>query len=177
MNDHALIENLMDIIKEAEIKIGYSEQPISLYYPLESLNRLLDTNFSAEEMLPALQTVFSSDEQLLGAVTTSYEDTRFCFRIPASGVSYVHHARQNPFLEDLIALIGRGHCTIEDILAVFTRYSDRVTVEKIEGNEEFDYLIYFTDGIPDPFWYCIQLEHDHAIYHRFTEKDYRAFGF
>lgn len=177
MNTNALIENLMDILKEAEIKIGYSEQPLSLYYPLDSLNHLLETNLAAEEMLHTLQDAFSSDNQPLGAVTVSVDDTRFCFRIPESGVSHVHHTRQNPFLEEFISLIRSTSCTIDDILAVFHRYSDRVTVEKIEGNEEFEYLIYFTDGIPDRFWYCIQLEHGHAVYHRFTEWDYRAFGF
>ena len=42
----------------------------------------------------------------------------------------------------------------------------------------FDYLIYFTSGVPDGFRYCIKLEDDGcASYHRFIREDYEAFGF
>ena len=68
--------------------------------------------------------------------------------------------------------------SLDDILAVFHRFSDSVTCERIEGSDEFDYLIYFTSGEPVGFRYCIKLEDDGcASYHRFIREDYEAFGF
>ena len=45
-------------------------------------------------------------------------------------------------------------------------------MEKTAGGE-FDYLVYFEDGEPDSFWYCITDEGCHMIYHRFSEEDYK----
>ena len=68
--------------------------------------------------------------------------------------------------------------SFDDILAVFHQFSDKVHCEKLEGNEEFDYLVYFEDGTPDSYRYCIKLDDDgDAVYHRFTPEDYAAFGF
>lgn len=58
----------------------------------------------------------------------------------------------------------------------FHKYSDHVHVEKV-SHGEFDYLVYFEDGKPDSFRYCITDEGCHMIYHRFTVEDYEEFGF
>jgi hypothetical protein len=42
---------------------------------------------------------------------------------------------------------------------------------------EFDYLVYFEDGVPDDYRYCITDEGCHLIYHRFTPEDYEDFQF
>ena len=44
-------------------------------------------------------------------------------------------------------------------------------------NGEFDWLVYFEDGRPDAYCYCIADEGCHLTYHRFTKADYEAFGF
>ena len=36
-----LQQNIMDVIAEEQIKLGYRSEVIHLYYPLKSLNRLL----------------------------------------------------------------------------------------------------------------------------------------
>jgi hypothetical protein len=41
--------------------------------------------------------------------------------------------------------------------------------------EDFDYLVYFEDGRPDAFRYCLTQEGHHIIYHRFTADDYNDF--
>ena len=43
--------------------------------------------------------------------------------------------------------------------------------------DEFDYLIYFADGKPDAYRYCIHDEMGQLIYHRFTQKEFETFGF
>jgi len=59
---------------------------------------------------------------------------------------------------------------------VFHAYSDHVHMEKTTGTG-FDYLVYFEDGIPDDYRYCLSLEGEHMIYHKFTPEDYEDFGF
>ena len=40
------------------------------------------------------------------------------------------------------------------------------------NSEDFDYVVYFQDGMPDDYRYCIKFEGCCVIYHRFTPKDY-----
>ena len=52
-----LIQNVKDQIKEAQIKLGYVEETVRLYYPAASLNLLLGINAeSAEELKTFLET-------------------------------------------------------------------------------------------------------------------------
>ncbi|MBD5159206.1 MAG: DUF3877 family protein [Ruminococcus sp.] len=51
-----------------------------------------------------------------------------------------------------------------------------------KNNDEFNYLVYFVDGIPDEYLYCLTVEeeidgHLHITYHRFTREDYEELGF
>ena len=41
MNTEKLIKNIMDQIKEAQIKLGFAKETTRLYYPVESLNACL----------------------------------------------------------------------------------------------------------------------------------------
>ena len=58
----------------------------------------------------------------------------------------------------------------------FRRHGEHVHVEALH-NGEFDWLVYFEDGKPDAYCYCIADEGCHLTYHRFTKEDYEAFGF
>lgn len=174
-NYQALTKNLIDIIKEIQIKLGYEETSIGLYYPLDSLNRLLDTGLSSGQMQDALSNFSESVKETLGHVVCTHEGSRFCFMVPAEGVSFVYHkTADQPFLKEFIAQTARPGCTIDDFIAIFRRYSDHVVCEKM-SHGEFDYLLYFENGIPDEYRYCIKFEGTHAIYHRFTKPDYEAF--
>lgn len=73
-------------------------------------------------------------------------------------------------------IIEKHGCTLDDILEQFHKYSDKVRLEKMSC-DDFDYLIYFEDGKPDSYRYCIKNERQHMIYHRFTVEDYESFGF
>lgn len=177
LNFEALKKNLIDVTKEFLIKLGYAETAIGLYYPLDSLNRLIDAELSIEEMMQALQIFADFVKEPLGQISCSHEGDRFCFLIPAEGVAYVYHQTgDNDFLKAFVEQTRSCDCTIEKLLAVFSHYSDKVKCEKMKS-DEFDYLVYFADGKPDDFRYCIKFECGHAIYHRFTPKDYDAFQF
>jgi len=84
------------------------------------------------------------------------------------------HTNGSEFIASFIETIGKHGCTIDELLQQFHRYSDHVHVERTTHGE-FDYLVYFEDGVPDDYRYCITDEGCHLIYHRFTPEDYEDF--
>lgn len=177
MNFEELKQNLIGLVKESQIKLGYSKTPINLYYPAEAICNLLDMELSVSELEAVLQEFAKHVSDVLGKVSFSHKDDMFCITISEQGVEYVHeNVENNGFLEALIACMSDGHCSLEDVMAVFYQFSDHVTVEESD-NDEFDYLIYFTDGVPDSYRYCLHKEFGHMIYHRFTPKEFQKLRF
>lgn len=43
---NSLENNIIDVIKEEQIKLGYQQETIRLYYPMESINNLLKVSQS-----------------------------------------------------------------------------------------------------------------------------------
>lgn len=176
-NFSALEKNIIDVIKEEQIKLGYRSETIRLYYPMESINNLLKGNYSLAELIGILDQFCESVNTRLGNMTHSNVNRRFCFTIPPNGVTYVHEKVEDScFLRNLIEKIGSHNCTLDGILDVFHKYSDKVICSGI-NNGEFDYLVYFQDENPDSYRYCLKFEDCHVIYHRFTKDDYRIFDF
>lgn len=172
--DFARIKNnLCDVIKEEQIKLGYRKESIRLYYPLLSLNRFLNTDFDVDEMQAVLETFVSDSLQEFGSVQISHNKERFCFFLPEQAAEWVdQHTEHTGFLYDFIEVMSRHFISIEEILAQFRKYSEHVHFEKVQ-NKEFDYVIYFEDGKPDSYRYCLTDESCHFIYHRFTMEDYQ----
>ncbi len=169
----SLKNNIFDVVAEGQIKLGYHREEIRMYYPLTSLNNFLHTRFNDEEMYRELQNFAGYMGDCAGKISISRNKSRFCFNLSADLVEYVHtNVEQSEFLVEFINTIAKHHIVIEDLLAVFRKYSDKIYFEKIEGSE-FDYLIYFVDGKPDNYRYCITDEGCHMTYHRFTEDDFR----
>lgn len=169
--------NIIEILKEQQIKIGYREESVGLYYPLQSLKHFFEGINTAQEMYEVLCKYFNHENRKLVGVQISYKKDRFCFQIPSSGVKYVHdNANKDDFLCEFIHACGSHDCSIEKIHTIFTKYSDQVHFQKVDGTE-FDYLLYFENGNPDDYRYCITMEERHVIYHRFTPEDYEDFDF
>ncbi len=176
MNFEKLMQNIMDVIAEEQIKLGYRSEVIYLYYPLKSLNSLLGTDSDIYGMNINLSEFSEYAREYLGKIGISNRKERFCIAIPPEGADYVHeHMGENKFLKSFIEAVSKHGCTMEDIEAVFRQYSGKVTVKKIDDGE-FDYLVYFTDGKPNDYMYCIKFEGHHAGYHRFTKDDYLSFN-
>lgn len=174
---NSLENNIIDVIKEEQIKLGYRRETVRLYYPVDSLNNLLGFNQPLKELKSILGQFCLYAKKHLGEVEYSCENSRFCIVIPPVGVSYVHdEVEDRYFLREFIEKISEPDNKIEDILSVFYKYSDNVTCNKMTKGE-FDYLIYFKEGMPDAYRYCIKFEECHIIYHRFTKSDYESFGF
>lgn len=171
-----LDKNIGDVIAEQQLKLGYLEESIRLYYPLDSLNGLLGKNCTVPQMAELLEEYFHSVKEKYGEVEVTEKEERFCLLLPPQAGKYVHeHIEDYGFIKELIGTVaGHGH-SLEDVLSVFRKYSGCVHVEPA-SHGEFDYLVYFEDGSPDEFIYCISVEEHHITYHRFTKADFESLG-
>ena len=177
MSFDKLKQNLIDIIKEEQAKLGFFKEDIRLYYPLSSLNHFFDSEDNAAEMQARLERLPTSITDKLGQIEVSHRGDRFCFHIPQEGTVYVHeNTAPNEFIHRLVELVSRHDCTMNEILNLFHTYSENIISEDI-NNGEFDRLIRFTDRPEDPYYYCFKDEGCHIIYHRFLPEDYNDFDF
>lgn len=177
MNTEKLFCNMVDVIEEGQLKLGYREETIRLYYPLDSLNLFFGLSLDAQGMMDSLNEFSKAYADRLGEIAVSRKGKRFCLAVAPRGAAYVHaQTKEDGFLARFIAMIARHGTKLEDVIALFKAYSDCVSVHRIEGGE-FDVLIRFEDGKPDAYYYCITDEGCHLTYHRFTKEDYEAFGF
>lgn len=204
--DYSNLErSLIDVIKEEQAKLGYYREDIRLYYPLSSLNHFLGTDVNADKMQKILEGTGENVDETrnivegkeagsataepivagmnatlsdkLGMVEVSHRGDRFCFHILPEGVEYVHeNTKENEFIRELVNLVAKHGCTINQIYGLFTARSDRVGREKMD-NGEFDERIWFQDDADDPYYYCFKQEGGHMIYHRFLPEDYEDFEF
>ena len=177
MNTEKLFENIVAVIEEGQLKLGYREETLRLYYPLGSLNLFLGTQHDAAGMMDALYAFAQEYADRLGDIAISRKGKRFCIAVPPRGAAYVNaQTDKDGFLARFIAMIAQHGTKIQDVIALFEAYSSCVCVKALH-NGEFDYLIRFDDGKPDAFYYCITDEGCHLTYHRFTREDYETFGF
>ncbi len=172
-----LEQNLIDIIKEEQAKLGFFTEDIRLYYPLSSLNHFFDTDDTDDEMQNRLDTLPTSITDKLGQIEVSHKGDRFCFHIPKEGTVYVHdNTAPNEFIKSLVELVAKHGCTMNEILDLFHTYSQSIITEEM-NNGEFDHLIRFADKPEDTYYYCFKDEGCHIIYHRFLPEDYADFNF
>ena len=177
MRLEALIQNMTDQIKEAQLKLGYARETMRLYYPLSSLNHFFSATDNADEMQARLNALPTSITEKLGKIEVSHKGDRFCFHIPKEGTVYVHdNTAPNEFIKSLVELVAKHGCTMNEILDLFHTYSQSIITEEM-NNGEFDRLIRFADKPEDTYYYCFKDEGCHIIYHRFLPEDYADFDF
>ena len=70
----ALKKSMIDAIEEGQLKLGYRDETIRLYYPLESLCALTGKKLDAAQMMRELEAFFTEDEAELLAVFNRYGD-------------------------------------------------------------------------------------------------------
>lgn len=178
MDKERFITYMIEQIKEAQLKLGFAKEVIRLYIPAESLSRILQCqNGNGEELLAALERESWFTDTKLGTIRFSLcKDGRIEVCIPPEGAAYVNTLPDPPFLAGLVTMFGTNHClTVEEICAYFAGFNPRYICRKMEPGMDFDYVLYFPDGQPDAWYYCIRTELGHTIYHRFTKEDYEAF--
>lgn len=181
MNFERLKKNLCDNIFEAQIKLGYEGRPMSLNYTLNSLNHLIGTNLDQVQMKKALDDFSSYAEPEFGSIEFRSIKNGFCAVIPVKGTRFVHKDYNGgEFISEFIETI-RKRSSLNEILNVFRKFSDHVSVNAIKS-DEFQYLVYFTDNVPDDYRYCLTIDEEidgrrHITYHRFIKEDYDDFKF
>lgn len=176
MNETRLIQNVIEQIKEAQLKLGYEKEVIRLYFPVASLNALLETDFRDEvQMLTALRDNSAFRNTVLGWLKFFAREGRIEVRVAPEGAEYVAKEIPDPeFLKSLIQLFAsHHHLSIEEVCRCFEQSGRKYICEKMVPGTDFDYVIYFEDASFDDDYYCIKMEMGHTIYHRFTGDDYR----
>ena len=176
MGYERLEKSLIDLVKEEQAKLGYRKEMIRLYYPLSSLNHFMETNEDSEEMQELLADFPKAAEDIFGEVGITHAKDRFCFALSEKASEYVHeNMKPNEFIKELVELVAKHGCTMEDIEVLFRSHSDKIVAEPMD-NGEFDRMIRFEEG-EDKYCYCFKDEGCHIIYHRFLPEDYADFGF
>ena len=176
MGYERLEKSLIDLVKEEQAKLGYRKEMIRLYYPLSSLNHFMETNADSEEMQELLADFPKAAEDIFGEVGITHAKDRFCFALSEKASEYVHeNMKPNEFIKELVGLVAKHGCTMEDIEVLFRSHSDKIVAEPMD-NGEFDRMIRFEEG-EDKYYYCFKDEGCHIIYHRFLPEDYADFGF
>lgn len=72
-----LQQNIMDVIAEEQIKLGYRSEVIHLYYPLKSLNCLLAVDCGIAAMHQVLDDLKKAVRDKWGELEVSNEGERF----------------------------------------------------------------------------------------------------
>lgn len=177
MNFKNLEKNIISVIKEEQIKLGYRKEVIHLYYPLSSLNNLLHTSYDILGMAKVLTDFSDFTKDRLGNIEVSNNKERFCLTFSETAAEYVHeNTPDHGFIYDFIELVSSHDTSIDQIFSLFKKYSEHVHIEKTQF-EDFDYLVFFEDGEPDDYLYCLKDEGCHIIYHRFSKDDFDEFDF
>lgn len=166
---------IYDMMKEQQMKLGFEQETVRLYIPVQSLKHILNLQegISKEEQKIQIGKFRTELEKTLGAVKITGKGERLCIAVSPEGSRYVHeNIEENPFLADMIALFGKHHITIDKVKEVFEKYSQEYVCMEQDG-VEFDYLLYFKDKEIDEYYYCVKFDEGHASYHRFLEEDIR----
>ena len=175
MGRERLEKNLTDQMKEAQLKLGYEEETMRLYYPVASLNLLLGTDCEkAGEMKETLEKLFAEPKSGLGKLEFAVRAGRIEVSVPPEGARYVHeHMGDVAFLREIVSLFSDPHGkSVKDVKQVFGKFGAYVCEQMPEGSD-FDEVLYFKDPSVDEYYYCVKEEMGHLIYHRFLKEDYR----
>lgn len=172
MNAHRLEQVITDLIQEQQIKLGYEKETIRLYFPLESLRRIIGVSVE-DDFEKALKEQLHSMEPRFGKIRYSLKEKRYAFSIPPQGSEYVHRMeKKNDFLIEMIELFKQQDVSLQQVSALFFRYDPNFQCKKSD-EKEFDYILYFSVPSIDENFYCIKFDEGHSSYHRFSPYDFK----
>lgn len=180
MKTEALQKHIYDTVKEWQMKIGYREENMKLYYPDVSLKGLLglDRDADTEQLDEALALFAGAMQPQLGKICISCDEKkeRYCLDVPAKGVAYI--AKEVPdsvFLKEFLKVITSPGSTLKDVRACFAGYADRQKITYCESDRTADglgHVFYFEGHLEDEYIYCVESDDFGLTYHRFDREDY-----
>ena len=170
------INNIIDQIVEAQLKLGFAKEKMTFYYPLNSINRLLGTEFKdIDECVNYCNAAWNGQKSGLKELIFNNNKNVVGITVSSDGVKYVYeNIEPSPFLVALIeGFKNNYHLEISDIESIFAKFGEYVKIP-VSKDTGFMYAIWFKDGksIGDEYIYCINIEMGHTIYLRFTRDDY-----
>ena len=77
-----LEQNITDTIKESQIKLGFTPNAVTLFYPLDSLNAITGGELTAEEMIKAIDEYKS---EILSCKASLAQDGRIAVTVSEEG--------------------------------------------------------------------------------------------
>lgn len=179
MQDKALEKHIFDTVKEWQMKIGYREEDMKLYYPAESLYILLgiDKRNTDKTLYDALEAFGEAEKGKLGELTFSNEGERYCISVPKEGCAYIHEKIEEcPFLKLFLEVITTAGNTIKEVERVFFDYAnEHKTIYRMQDKRKngLGVVFYFEDDRVDDAVYCVEEDDFGLTYHRFTREDYQ----
>jgi len=170
-----LEKNIIDNILECQVKLGMADLPVSFYYPQASLIELLAC--SNETLDLELENFKKKECNSLGRLEIEElknEKGRYVITVPTEGIKWVYdHFTPSEFTRAFIAGIKSPGITLEDIINIFKKFSDKVNVNQVSDHE---WAVSFGNPDMDPYVYHIEKDCFGFEYHRFTHKAYKLFN-
>ncbi len=190
MKIEALQKHIYDTVKEWQLKIGYREENMKLYYPDVSLKGLLGLEAGADtaQLEESLEQFAQAVQPQLGRIHVSCDEKkeRYCLDVPREGVSYI--AKEVPdsaFLKRFLKVITSPGSTLKDVEECFACTAKEQGIDYVGRNQEEEGLgnvFYFAapknqDGQSaakemDEYIYCVEADDFGLTYHRFDREDY-----
>lgn len=169
------LQNIVDQVKEAQIKLGYEKEIIRLYYPIEEMEDIIEDSFDINSFIKKYS---ESDNEGIGPLSITKLNKRLEVCVMPDGVEFIYKNIASPlFLTDFIDLFRKNHhLSLSDIKQIFEKYSTDYICIDMNDTEDFDYMLRFKDSTIDAYYYCIKFEMGHTIYHRFTKAAYLRNG-
>lgn len=170
MEPGELEELVVSTIQETQVKLGESGGAESLYLPLSSIDP--DEDAAA---IRALLDRFEEDARpRLGDVVCDVLEGRVRITVPEEGGRYVAGLPVSPVLRLMVDSVMDGS-SVDDLKGKLAEGFPGHVWRDVDG-DGFEHIVFFEDGT-DPSVYCIGTECCRLVYHRFSRRDYEAFGF
>ena len=174
MRTDVLEKHIIDTVKEWQMKIGYQNGGMKLYYPGESLKEDLET----DDLQNALYVFGREVQPRLGKIEITHSGDRYCLDIPEQGCRAISETVPEPeFLSRLLHVITAGNGSMEQVRKCFRDFAEErntVVVESDETEHEAGCVFYFEDGKMDEYVYCVEENEFGLTYHRFSRADYEV---
>ena len=178
MHTEQLERHIIDTIKEWQMKIGYKEENMRLYYPDVSLIGMLELpDGTTEKELKKNLAVFAEIvSERLGQIEISNVGDRYCLNVPPEGCKYISEKiPDSELLKNLLVVLDRRENDMDQVRKVFQDYATEhqgICVEEDHENEGLGLVFYYTSEETDPYVYCMEQDDFGITYHRFSRSDY-----
>ena len=170
MDAKELEETVISTIQETQVKLGSLSGTESLYLPLSSV----DPDEDVGRIQDVLDSFRESCRPRLGDVSCEILEGRVRITVPESGGRYVSSLPVSPVLRLMVDSVV-SHRSLEQLRDALSEQFPSCTWRDVDG-DGFEHIAYFDESV-DPYVYCIGTECCMVTYHRFSRKDYLAFGF